>query len=393
MIRSKKVLLITSIMVLTTLMMAIFFWRTERIQLMMNKQQTAETHIWQSRAGQAQEALTELFWNENNRMFDNLTPCFDLCNDQFNYWWQAHAVDVLVDGYVRTGDEAYSDRLTKIYEGLLVRNAGVFPNEFYDDMEWLAIAFLRAYDATKREMFKTAAITLWEDIKTGWNEQSGGGIAWNKKQLDYKNTPANAPAVILAARLYQRFGNAQDLEWAKRIYDWQTDHLVDPESGFVWDGINRTGDGMIDKAWEFTYCQGVYIGAGVEMFRATKERTYLQDAIRSAEASVTRLTSPITGMLPYEDKGDGGLFKGVYVRYVGELIVEDPSQVELIEMLKKNATSLWNDGKASDQVLFSGSWKTKPEAAVDLSTQLSGMMLLEQMARLESLGMYVNQNL
>ncbi len=387
MTRSKKsVFLIIVIMVLTTVV-AIYLLETERNQQMNTKAQTTEPQVWYSRADQAQVALTELFWNENNRMYDNLTPCYDLCNEQFHYWWQAHAFDVLVDGYTRTGDEAYVEKMSALYEGILTRNAGVLPNEFYDDMEWLAIAFLRAYDATGQEKFKAAAIVLWEDIKTGWNEHSGGGIAWKKTQLDYKNTPANAPAVILAARLYQRFGNAEDLEWAKRIYEWQKANLVDPDSGFVWDGMNRTGDGMIDKAWEFTYCQGVYIGAGVELFRATKDQVYLQDAIRSAGASVTRLTSPITGMLPDEDKGDGGLFKGIYVRYMSELIAQDPSQLTLIDMLKKNANTLWSDGRAEDQVLFSGSWKSKPEAAVDLSTQLSGVMLLEQMGRLESLGM------
>jgi len=48
--------------------------------------------------------------------------------------------------------------------------------------------------------------------------------------------------------------------------------MVDPATGFVWDGKNRTGDGHIDKDWEFTYCQGVFIGAGVELYgsRATR---------------------------------------------------------------------------------------------------------------------------
>ena len=63
---------------------------------------------------------------------------------------------------------------------------------------------------------------------------------------------------------YYRFGT-RDLEWARRIFEWQRQTLVDPETGLVWDGINRQGDGRIDKDWKFTYCQGVYIGAAVEL--------------------------------------------------------------------------------------------------------------------------------
>ncbi|HEY0827357.1 MAG TPA: glycoside hydrolase family 76 protein [Bacilli bacterium] len=372
--------------VIIAVAIVLFVWGTGRMDMVKNKGQVIEQTVWNNRADQAQAALSELYWNQESRMFDNVTLCLDLCNEQFHYWWQAHAVDVLVDGYIRTKDESYSMRIAEMDEGLMTRNGGALPNEFYDDMEWMALAFLRAYDATDNETYKAAVFTLWEDIKTGWNEQSGGGIAWKKTQLDYKNTPANAPAVILAARLYRRFGNEQDLEWAKRIYSWQKNTLVDPESGFVWDGINRNSDGFIDKTWEFTYCQGVYIGAGVELYRTTMDQAYLQDAIKTANAAKSRLTSPITGVLPSEGKGDGGLFKGILIRYLAELIVEDPTQEDLVNMLQINANSLWNDGKAADQVLFSNSWNGKPEPAVDLSTQLSGIMLLEQLALLESKG-------
>ncbi|WP_246183298.1 glycoside hydrolase family 76 protein [Paenibacillus methanolicus] len=342
---------------------------------------------WQNRADAAQAELAKSFWDEKRGLFNNAAPCIaQLCTDPFNYWWLAHAVDVLVDGYERTGNEAYKERLSKLYQGILDRNAGVMINDYYDDMEWMALAWLRAYDVTKEERYKQAALELWADIKAGWNEEMGGGIAWRKEQLDYKNTPANAPAVILAARLYRHFGNDEDLAWAKKIYDWQTKTLVDPESGLVWDGINRTGDGAVDKEWKFTYGQGVYIGAGVELYDATKESRYLDDARRTAGNLKTDFLSPATGMLPSEGDGDGGLFKGVLVRYLGELIEADPKRREPIELLKTNGDSLWEYGKSSESALFSNSWAQSPDAVVQLSTQLSGMMLLEQLAKFEKNG-------
>ncbi|MFD0695869.1 glycoside hydrolase family 76 protein [Paenibacillus sp. GCM10027628] len=363
------------------------------VEKMSNKHNLTEVHVseeqapWGQRADLAQAGLMKQYWNEKLNLFDNLSPCNDLCNEKFHYWWQAHGVDSLVDAYVRTGSIEYKSYLEKMHQGILDRNGGAFPNEFYDDMEWMALAWLRAYQATGDKTYKETAFLLWEDIKTGWNEEQGGGIAWRKPQLDYKNTPANAPAVILAARLYKQFGNADDLVWAKKIYAWQKANLVDPDTGFVWDGKNREGDGKIDKGWEFTYCQGVYIGAGVELYRATGENDYLADAVRTAQAAKNRLTSPTTGMLPSESNGDGGLFKGIFVRYLAELALEDPGQKESLDLLFTNANSLWEYGRDGQRQMFSKSWVSTPEPTEDLSVNLSGVMLLERMADLEKKGL------
>lgn len=227
---------------------------------------------------------------------------------------------------------------------------------------------------------------LWADIQTGWNEHMGGGIAWRKSQLDYKNTPANAPAVILAARLYRAFGQAEDLNWAHRIYGWQRDNLVDPATGLVWDGMNRTGDGQIDKDWKFTYCQGVFIGAAVELYRITGERGYLDEAVCTYNMAKKELTDPATGLLPDEGSGDGGLFKGIFVRYAAELANGAPNAANVALFLTANAERMWRDGKSSDAALFGTDWSASPVGTVPLSAQLSAMKLLEQAARFEKCG-------
>ncbi|SEO38316.1 Predicted alpha-1,6-mannanase, GH76 family [Paenibacillus sp. OV219] len=346
-------------------------------------QKTAPS-VWSERADLAQKELLSSFWNEDRGLFNNAVPCIDQqCDNPFNYWWLAHAVDVLTDGYERTGDMQYVKQLDKLYQGLLGRNGGDFINDYYDDMEWMALAWLRAYDATGDERYQQAAMTLWQDIQTGWNDAVGGGIAWRKSQTDYKNTPANAPAIILAARVYEHTKAAADLEWAKKLYDWEKSNLVDPDTGLVWDGINRQGDGAVDKNWLFTYSQGVFIGAGVELYQITKEQPYLDDARKTADNLKNDFLSSTTDMLPFEGGDDAGLFKGVLVRYIGELIKVDPAQKELREMLLTNAKALWEDGKAEDKALFSNSWDQTPDEVVQLSTELSGVMLLEQAAQVE----------
>jgi predicted alpha-1,6-mannanase (GH76 family) len=94
-----------------------------------------------------------------------------------------------------------------------------------------------------------------------------GGFAWKRTQLDYKNTPVNAPIIILALRLYQIEKDPIYLETSKRTLAWMKEKLVHPDSQFVEDGINRNGDGKLDEQWRFTYNQGVYIGALLEFYQ------------------------------------------------------------------------------------------------------------------------------
>ncbi|MFD0671027.1 glycoside hydrolase family 76 protein [Cohnella sp. GCM10027633] len=338
-----------------------------------------------ARADQAQAALRDYYWNPELGMYNIETPCpGGACNTIFHYWWMAHAAEALVDGLERTGDDVYREALSQLFDGLLRRNGGAWPNALYDDMEWMAIAWLRAFEATKEDRYKQAALVLWEDIKTGWNDHMGGGIAWQKSQLDYKNTPANAPAVILATRLHRVFGRADDLAWAMKIYDWQKRTLVDPDSGFVWDGVNRTGDGSIDKDWAFTYCQGVFIGAAHELYRATKDEGYLLDAERTANAAIARLTDPSTAMLPGEGNGDGGLFKGIFVRYAANLVVEEPARFAALGgLLLRNASIAWDEGRAEEAALFGPVWNRAPGGIVELGTQICGIILLEMAAKVE----------
>lgn len=342
-----------------------------------------ETIQWGSRADEAQTALETLFWNDSIRLYNIETPCPNgECNTIFHYWWMAHAVDVLLDGYLRTRDSGYLLRIRSLYDGIVHRNGGTLPNELYDDMEWMALAWLRAYSVTCETDYMLASLLLWEDIQTGWNDHMGGGIAWRKSQTDYKNTPANAPAVILAARMYQTFGKTEDLGWAHRIYDWQKKHLVDERTGFVWDGMNRNGDGQIDKDWKFTYCQGVFIGAAVELYRVTGDKRYLTDAMRTYRAALSEWGETAGGLLPDEGGGDGGLFKGIFIRYAAELSNVAPTPAEIKSFIEFNASKLWMDGKRNDSALFGTDWSTAPKDIVQLSTQLSAMKLLEQAARL-----------
>lgn len=344
---------------------------------------------WYQRADQTQDALEENYWNEDIKSY-NLDSEEESREQFFHYWWHAHALDNLVDAYLRTKDSKYEEKIDTLYEGILQRNKGQITNDYYDDMLWMGLALLRAYQITEKEEYKDSVLELWEEIKGGWNDHCQGGIAWRKQQLDYKNTPANGPAVILAARLYREFGKKEYLEWAEKIFSWLDENLVDQNTGFVWDGKNREGKGKIDKDWQFTYNQGVYIGAAVELFKITEEINFLEKADKTADTAMVRLTLPGENIIQDEGQEDGGLFKGIYVRYLTKLIVtlaktkteQEFNYKEYIEHLEINAESAWEKSR-NEKGIFNNDWTEKTDTKIDLSTNLSGVFLMEVMAVLE----------
>lgn len=332
---------------------------------------------------QLQQALHLFFWDEQEQVYRYRTLVGQGGGEglPFSYWWQAHVIDVLLDGYLRNRRKEYLIQIQKELAGVYVKNGNTLLNNWYDDMEWMALALLRLYDVTQSEEYKRQTELLWMDIKTGWNQYQGGGIAWKKDQVDYKNTPANAPAAILAYRLYERFQRPEDLAWAEKVFLWNYDNLVDKQTGFVWDGKNRTGDETIDYDWEYTYCQGVMVGAALERYKATGNGENLELALKIAREAERRFCES-DGVLRYEGKDDCGLFRGIMIRYFAELAEFTSEAAGIRAMILHNRDILVDKG-LDGRWLAGKSWCQPPEVQVDLAQHLSGIMLCEAAARLE----------
>ena len=333
--------------------------------------------IWSERADAAQRALVDHFWDGRRGLY-RVTPGRRLIpTPQWHYWWQAHALDATVDAVGRTQDPDARGRVRAHVAGIVRRNGGHIPNDYYDDMAWMAIALLRADEVAGVD---TAALVadLWRDIRQGWDARHGG-VVWRRNDT-YTNTPANAPSAILAARLHRRHGAASDLDWACRIADWQQTTLVDPESGVVWDGIHPE-TGRAPSRELYTYNQGTVVGAEVELWRLTGDFGHLERAKRTAAAALNRFTDPSSGLFPVEGAGDGGLFKGILARYLGELVRAAGDQKD--EVTGRVLTVLRRNGKAvatSGDRPVGADWSRPAEGDLSLSTHLSAVLLLESLA-------------
>jgi predicted alpha-1,6-mannanase (GH76 family) len=93
-----------------------------------------------------------------------------------------------------------------------------------------------------------------------------------------------------------------------------------------------------------------------------------------------------------EGGGDGGLFKGIFVRYFTALILHPDLPVSYrdryIAYLKNNFETLWYAGTRKPAVLFGSYWKTKPGTETEMPIQVSGAMLIEAAALLKKNNMF-----
>ncbi|HZL11240.1 MAG TPA: glycoside hydrolase family 76 protein [Prolixibacteraceae bacterium] len=344
---------------------------------------------WNAAADSSSSTMVLSYWNATDSYFN-----FNNSGQKnFNYWPQAHALDVMIDAYSRTNDNLYKTTITQWYDGVKKKNGNTFYNEYYDDMEWIALAMLRGYNVTQDERFKTASKDVWIDIQTGWNTNAGGGVSWKKDQPYSKNACSNGPACILAARMFQQFGDVKDKEWALKIYDWEKEYLFNPANGAVYDNIDsRTG--VAQKSWIFTYNEGTFLGAALELYKITGEKGYMNDAIKAADYTLNNLVDGNDRLLKSEGEGDGGLFKGVFIRYFTQLILhpdlDSATKKRYINFIKLNGETLWRQGTNKQLVLFSSYWKTKPGTTTELTTQTSGATLIEAMALLKKQGLLDN---
>ena len=340
---------------------------------------------WSAAADSSTGSLITNFWNSDAHYFND-----SMGGTHFQYWPQAHGLEVLIDAYLRTKNDSYKTYFDQWYSGVQKANGGSFIGYYYDDMEWNAIAMLRTYSATKDSKFKTAVQTVWDNIQTGWNTNGGGGISWNKGEPWSKNACSNGPACILAARLYEEFGNVSDKDWALKIYQWEKATLFDQATGAVHDNLN-TKTGVISNNI-FTYNQGTFIGSAIELYKITKDKSYLNDAIKAADYTINSLTTD--QILNNEGGGDAALFKGIFIRYFTELIqnpdIDNATKQHFVLFLKYNASELWRYGTNKKYVTFTPDWTTPPLflSEMKLKAQESGCMLIEAAALLNKEGYF-----
>lgn len=368
---------------------------------------------WQNVANGMSKALIKHFWGANFKGYENryyFNYGSDLSNMTTNHYWpQAHAMDVMVDAYMRTGSKEFLDIYPLWWKGAPDFNfAGKMNlkdpwwNVFVDDMEWIVLAQIRMFESTQDTKYLEKARQMYDDwIWTTWGPEDEapwyGGITWKTDVNKSKNACSNGPAAIIAARLYNFFDATSKsakkqkeayLNEAIKIYTWEKNNLFDRKTGAVYDNMNK--EGIIQKNWIFTYNVGTFLGAAHELYKITGDKQYLEDAVLASNYVIDYLSNN-DGMLSDAASGDGGLFHGIFFRYFVKLI-NDPTldianRTKFHNYITKCATVMVEQGVNQKKMLYAGRWRQAPldDEPVGLTPQLTGCMLMEAMCVLKPL--------
>lgn len=271
----------------------------------------------------------------------------------WNYWWQAHYLDALVDtatldlraGKVATAAQELG-RAQRLLRGIMIRNFLRFPNYFYDDMAWLALAAARLntlhlrLKGRRSPLARFAVSSLHKQLHSAHDMVLDGGIYWSRKR-DFKNTPANGPAAL-------HFTRTGEPERARAIVDWLRSELFDPELGLYLDGIHPSATGRNIESTIYTYNQGPVLAALLELRRPE----YLDHATALIDAVARQLHTPGAGLRLEPGGGDGSLFTGILCRYLALAAREErlPAKTRETASIMVRETAAAVAGQAPEQL-------------------------------------------
>jgi predicted alpha-1,6-mannanase (GH76 family) len=177
-------------------------------------------------------ALIKNFWGASFKehpdryFFNKMSQQADMATN--DYWPQAHAMDVIVDAYLRTHDDKYLAMFNQWFEGVprfnySKRKEDPWWKVYVDDMEWVVLTQIRMYEASGRTVYLNKARQMYADwIWTQWCPEHEapfhGGITW--KTSDDLQLPADDLISVEACT------DEQGALWLK-----------DKNSDLVWRGI------------------------------------------------------------------------------------------------------------------------------------------------------------
>lgn len=324
-------------------------------------------------------------------------------------WWNsAVALQTIGDYMQRTGDRRYLGQLDNTFE----KDKGVFPggvlsgdpllgnftSRAIDDSEWWGLTWVQAYDLTHNRKYLDMAVTIANYVHGYWDTSTcGGGVWWNAERT-YKNAVTNGLWIRLTAELHNRIrGDRVWLDRSRTAWAWFAGSGMINDSGLVNDGLTDACTNNGQTVW--SYNQGLAIGAGLELWRATRDPNILATVRRLADAAIAPDGLVADGILT-EDcdtldqtcDDNGKQFKGIFMRYWTDL-VDTTHERKYADFLDTQADAIWNDdrdaagrlgtrwsGATSDDHPNVFDWRTQASALSALAGEVPAFAPLESLA-------------
>lgn len=303
------------------------------------------------------KAFNSAYWNATNKTFYKQ----DNRSGQLDYWMWAHAWETEMDAYERTKDPAYLQKIKDTYTGFIARNGtsgtNLSNNPYNDDIAWWILAATRAYELTQDTTYRSLAKKNFDWMySTQWDTVWGGGIWWQNRARNQKNTCSTVPMAIAGFKLARQLSTPAYATKALAMQNWVRKRLYRP-SGEVGDRVmaNGTKDSVV---WgPLSYNHGIFIYASYLSFVQTKDSAYFKEALATSEYFRKEKCDSL-GIMP-DEKGtvgntvnDAGMYKTVFVHYLMRFVIE-ARQRQFLPWMNANAESLWKNRRTADNLMWS----------------------------------------
>jgi uncharacterized protein YyaL (SSP411 family) len=245
---------------------------------------------------------------------------------------------------------------------------GKYDDRYYDDDEWIAIAYMDAFNRNHGKKYLEEAESISRFLLSGLDTVAGGGFYWRERDKASKNTCSNGPGILVMLQLYNATHKASYLKTAVEVYEWTNKNLQSP-SGVYYDNIRipskKLGPAMI------TYNTGTMLESNVLLYQITKDKKYLTEAQRVAAAGREHFFK--NGRLP----NGNYWFNAVMLRGYQALYKVDKNKA-WIDFYRADADAIWNTERdpATNQVGI------KPEKRlIDQAAMIEIYARLEELAK------------
>ena len=264
----------------------------------------------------------------------------------------------------------------------------MFENNFTDDMCWITLTLLHIGEATGNSSYSIIARQVFDNyiIKRASEDEETGGLwlPWKNESGSGPNACTMAPATLIAAKLYKKYGTAKYLEYAKKLYTYTAKKIV-------------KSDGRVEEP-PLTYTQGTFGEACRILYHVTDESTTMRNKYKNF--AFTYLNYAFTSgrctngsnILRHEGtSGDQSIFKAVLIPYAVNFVLDESmttnNRTALCRLILKNTSTMWQNLDISRYpVVFCNYDWTSPYTGSDsdasMGAMCSGSSLMENSARM-----------
>lgn len=348
------------------------------------------------RADSLEYVLTSQFMNTTKGTFFAIPRSYPNYSSEttYIYWQQAHALDVIIYAYERLKDT--DDSRVSTYKTIMQRwyrshannwyhksgDATGFYNEYTDDMCWICLTLLHISEALGDNTYADMARKVFDNYILPRGSIGTDGffsLPW-KDDGSGPNACTNSPGCLVAAKLYERYGDEAYLDTAKKLYDYMA-NVMKTKLG---------NDGRVEEP-PLTYTQGTFGEAARRLFHITGEQSYMAMASKVLNYAVTSSRCTHDGLLRDEGSSmDQSIFKAVLIPYLVNYVLDEDASASyrkrFVTFLQKNANALWkNLNLEAYPKTFCNYYWGEPfdESKVpSMGAMVSGASLMENVARM-----------